>query len=202
MKKLGFIGAGNMAEALAHGLIQHKVFKPGEIIVSDVAPERRRKLARALKVATTDDNAEVVREAGAVLLAVKPQTIDAVMAELAAGLAKASGKAAGRGKLFISIAAGVTIARLTRGLGMRARVIRVMPNAPAMVGHGMAAMVRGRGASAGDDAVALKDEKLLDVVTALSGSGPAYVYLFAKAMADAAVSEGLPRELALRMALK
>src|ERR1019366_6466065 len=146
------------------------------------------------------------RGAGAVLLAVKPQTIDAVMAQLAAELAKASGKAAGKGKLFISIAAGVTIARLTRGLGMRARVIRVMPNAPAMV--------RGRGASAGDeafalrifravgDAVALKDEKLLDVVTALSGSGPAYVYLFAKAMSDAAVSEGLPRELAIRMALK
>ncbi|HLX05533.1 MAG TPA: pyrroline-5-carboxylate reductase, partial [Candidatus Binatus sp.] len=113
-----------------------------------------------------------------------------------------------------SIAAGITIERLTRGLGKRARVIRVMPNAPAMVGHGMAAMVRARGASPADeafalkifnavgDAVALKDEKLLDVVTALSGSGPAYVYLFAKAMADAAVSEGIPRELAIRMALK
>jgi pyrroline-5-carboxylate reductase len=216
MKKLGFIGGGNMAEALAHGLIQHKVFKPAEIIVSDVAPERRRKLARALKVATTDDNTEVVRESGAVLLAVKPQTIDAVMGELAAELSKGPKKAAaaGKGKLFISIAAGITIERLTRGLGGRARVIRVMPNAPAMVGHGMAAMVRARGASPADeafalrifravgDAVVLKDEKLLDVVTALSGSGPAYVYLFAKAMADAAVSEGIPRELALRMALK
>jgi len=210
MKKLGFIGAGNMAEALAHGLIAHKVFKPAEIIVSDVAPERRRKLARALKVATTDDNAEVVREAAAIVLAVKPQTIDAVMDELAAQTRKAPKES----KLFISIAAGVTIARLTNRLGPRARVIRVMPNAPAMVGEGMAAMVRARGASAGDeafalrifravgDAVALKDEKLLDVVTALSGSGPAYVYLFAKAMADAAVSEGLPRELALRMTLK
>ncbi len=214
MKKLGFIGGGNMAEALAHGLIAHKLFKPSEIIVSDVAPERRRKLARALKLATTPDNAEVVREAGAVVLAVKPQTIDAVMAGLAEELAKMGGKAAARGKLFISIAAGVTIARLSRGLGKRARVIRVMPNAPAMVGQGMAAMVRGRGASAADqafalrifsavgDAVALKDEKLLDVVTALSGSGPAYVYLFAKAMADAAASEGIPRELALRMTLK
>ncbi len=216
-KKLGFIGGGNMAEALAHGLIQHKVFKPSEIVVSDVAPERRRKLARALKVATTDDNVEVIREAGAVLLAVKPQTIDAVMAELAAELAKASKKSkktAGKSKLFISIAAGITVERLTRGLGQRARVIRVMPNAPAMVGHGMAAMVRARGATPADeafalrifravgDAVALKDEKLLDVVTALSGSGPAYVYLFAKAMADAAVSEGIPRELAIRMALK
>ena len=214
MKKLGFIGGGNMAEALAHGLIQHKVFKPAEIIVSDVAPERRRKLARALKVATTDDNTEVLRESAAILLAVKPQTIDDVMAELAAELAKASKKTAGKGKLFISIAAGITIERLTRGLGKRARVIRVMPNAPAMVGHGMAAMVRARGVSPADeafalkifnavgDAVALKDEKLLDVVTALSGSGPAYVYLFAKAMADAAVSEGIPRELAIRMALK
>jgi pyrroline-5-carboxylate reductase len=217
MKKLGFIGGGNMAEALAHGLIQHKVFKPSEIIVSDVAPERRRKLARALKVAATDDNTEVIREAGAVLLAVKPQTIDAVMKELAAELAKASKtskKTAGKGKLFISIAAGITIERLTRGLGKRARVIRVMPNAPAMVGHGMAALVRARGATPADeafalrifravgDAVALKDEKLLDVVTALSGSGPAYVYLFAKAMADAAVSEGIPRALAIRMALK
>ena len=155
-----------------------------------------------------------MREAGAVVLAVKPQTIDAVMAGLAEELAKVSDKSAAHGKLFISIAAGVTIARLARGLGKRARVIRVMPNAPAMVGQGMAAIVRGRGASAADqafalrifsavgDAVALKDEKLLDVVTALSGSGPAYVYLFAKAMADAAASEGIPRELALRMTLK
>ena len=209
MKKLGFIGGGNMAEALAHGLIQHKLFKPADIIVSDVAPDRRRKLARTLKVATTADNTEVLRESPAVLLAVKPQTIDDVMSELAAVLAKGN-----KGKLFISIAAGVTIDRLTRGLGKRARVIRVMPNAPAMVGHGMAAMVRARGATPADekfalkifnavgDAVALKDEKLLDVVTALSGSGPAYVYLFAKAMADAAVSEGIPRDLALRMTLK
>jgi pyrroline-5-carboxylate reductase len=209
MKKLGFIGGGNMAEALAHGLIQHKLFKPADIIVSDVAPERRRKLARTLKVATTADNTEVLRESPAVLLAVKPQTIDDVMSELATVLAKGT-----KGKLFISIAAGITIERLTRGLGKRARVIRVMPNAPAMVGHGMAAMVRARGATPADerfalkifnavgDAVALKDEKLLDVVTALSGSGPAYVYLFAKAMADAAVSEGIPRDLAIRMALK
>jgi pyrroline-5-carboxylate reductase len=210
MKKLGFIGGGNMAEALAHGLIAHKLFKPGDIIVSDLAPERRRKLARTLKVAATANNLEVIRESNAIVLAVKPQTIDAVMAEIAAALATPPRKS----KLFISIAAGVTIARLTSGLGKRARVIRVMPNAPAMVGHGMAAMVRARGASAADealalrifravgDAVSLKDEKLLDVVTALSGSGPAYVYLFAKAMADAAVSEGIPRPLALRMALK
>jgi pyrroline-5-carboxylate reductase len=214
MKKLGFIGGGNMAEALVHGLIEHRLFKPADIIVSDVAPERRRKLARALKVATTPDNAAVVRSAGAIIIAVKPQTIDEVMAGIADELGSAQDKSAKKGKLFISIAAGVTIARLTAGLGRRARVIRVMPNAPAMVGHGMAAMVRARTASSGDeafalrifravgDAVALKDEKMLDAVTALSGSGPAYVYLFAKAMADAAVNEGIPRVLAYRMALK
>ena len=114
----------------------------------------------------------------------------------------------------MSIAAGVTLGRLEGALGGRARVIRVMPNAPAMVGQGMAALVRGRNATRADeafalrifravgDAVALKDETLLDAVTALSGSGPAYVYLFAKALADAAVAQGLPAELALRMALK
>jgi pyrroline-5-carboxylate reductase len=136
------------------------------------------------------------------------------MAELAAELENPARKPAVRSKLFISIAAGVTIARLCSGLGKRARVIRVMPNAPAMVGHGMTALVRAKDAKPADeqfalrifravgDALALKDEKLLDAVTALSGSGPAYVYLFAKAMADAAISEGIPRALALRMTLK
>jgi len=209
MKKLGFIGAGNMAEALARGLIERRVFKPAEIIASDVALERRRKLKRALKVATTADNLEVLREARAIVLAVKPQTIDEVLTQLGAEL---SGNAAAR--LFISIAAGVTLERLCRALGRRARMIRVMPNAPAMVGHGMAALVRSAGASKADeafalrifkavgDAVALRDEKMLDAVTALSGSGPAYVYLFVKALADAGASEGIPRELAIRMALK
>ncbi len=221
MKKLGFIGGGNMAEALARGLLQKKVFAPSDLIASDVDPGRRRKLARQLKIKTTDSNLEVLREARVLLLAVKPQTIDEVLAELAAamnppapstdGAKRASGiKPADR--LFISIAAGITLGRLTAALGKR--VIRVMPNAPAMVGQGMAAMVGAPGAGKADqafalrifravgDAVALSEEGLLDAVTALSGSGPAYVYLFVKALADAAVSEGLPPELAVRMALK
>jgi pyrroline-5-carboxylate reductase len=210
-RRLGFIGGGNMAEALVRGLLERKLIRPGDIIASDVAPERRRKLARALKITVTASNLDVLRESAAIVLAVKPQQIDAVMAELRAALDAMYPKS---GRLFISIAAGVTLKRLASGLGPRARVIRVMPNAPAMVGHGMAAMVRGHGATAADlafalkifravgDAVALKDEKLLDAVTALSGSGPAYVYLFAKAMADAAVSEGIPPVLAIAMALK
>jgi pyrroline-5-carboxylate reductase len=240
MKLLGFIGAGNMAEALARGLIANKVLKPAQLIASDVDPARRRRFKTALKVDAVRDNIEVLDSTRALLLAIKPQNIDAVLRELAAasgvpaadndergsiasGYGATSAKARGRrkprtdgfgAKLFISIAAGVTISRLEGALGERARVIRVMPNAAAMVGQGMAAMVRGRNATRADeafalrifravgDAVALQDEALLDVVTALSGSGPAYVYLFAKALADAAATEGLPAELALKMALK
>jgi pyrroline-5-carboxylate reductase len=221
MKKLGFIGGGNMAEALARGLLQKKVFAPSDLIASDVDPGRRRKLTRQLKIKTTDSNLEVLREARAILLAVKPQTIDEVLAELAAAMSSPAPSSDGAkrasvikpaDRLFISIAAGITLGRLTAALGKR--VIRVMPNAPAMVGQGMAAMVGAPGAGKADeafalrifravgDAVALSEESLLDAVTALSGSGPAYVYLFVKALADAAVSEGLPPELAARMALK
>lgn len=221
MKKLGFIGGGNMAEALARGLLQKKVFTPSDVIASDVDRGRRRKLARQLKIKTTDSNLEVLRETRAILLAVKPQTIDEVLAELGAAMNSPAPSTDGAkralvikpaDRLFISIAAGITLGRLTAALGKR--VIRVMPNAPAMVGQGMAAMVGAPGAGKADeafalrifravgDAVALSDEALLDAVTALSGSGPAYVYLFVKALADAAVSEGLSPELAVRMALK
>jgi pyrroline-5-carboxylate reductase len=237
MKKLGFIGGGNMAEALIRGLLAGRVLAPSDLIASDIDRNRRQRLKRIFKVDVTGDNSEVVRNARALLIAVKPQNIDEALAELKAGTefpsSQDSTRTAGpprRGKakpqqqtakpvalqerLFISIAAGITIARLSGALGTHARIIRVMPNAPAMVGEGMAAIVRGAAASQADetfalkifnavgDAVALKDETMLDAVTALSGSGPAYVYLFAKAMADAAVAEGLPADLSLRMALR
>ena len=243
IKRLGFIGGGNMAEALARGLLEKKIFKPGEIVVSDVDSVRRRKLTRSLKIETTADNLAVLRGASALLFAVKPQNIDDVLGEMVAAMSPAEQAGAGASskispaaptsssmkparikpeltrvktadRLFISIAAGITLARMTAALGRDARVIRVMPNAPAMVGQGMAALVRAPGAARADeafalrifgavgDAVALADENLLDAVTALSGSGPAYVYLFVKALADAGVSEGLTPELATRMALK
>ncbi len=232
MKKLGFIGGGNMAEALARGLLARKIFKPADVIVSDVDPARRRKLARSLKVETTADNLVVLRDSAALLIAVKPQNIDDVLGEMAAAMRaqNASGNGGRKSshaakqpaskplkpsdRLFISIAAGITIERMINALGAGARVIRVMPNAPAMVGQGMAALVRAPGASRADeafalrifgavgDAVALADEHLLAAVTALSGSGPAYVYLFVKALADAGISEGLTPELATRMALQ
>jgi pyrroline-5-carboxylate reductase len=226
MKKLGFIGGGNMAEALMRGLVGNGVFTPADLIASDVDAARRQKIKRGLKIDATADNAEVLRNSRALLIAVKPQNIGEVLDGLAAAMRPADGITNGgprkavqrpvalKDRLFISIAAGITIARFIDALGRDARVIRVMPNAPAMVGQGMAALVRAPGASRNDeafalrifravgDAVALGDETQLDAVTALSGSGPAYVYLFVKAMADAAVAEGLPRELAIRMALK
>jgi pyrroline-5-carboxylate reductase len=237
MKKLGFIGGGNMAEALIRGLLARRVFASADLIASDIDRGRRQRLKRLFKIEVTDNNNEVVRDARALLIAVKPQNIDEVLAQLKSATALAAARPStgatrrsGRGRLkrqkqtpagvalqerlFISIAAGITIAQLSAGLGARARIMRVMPNAPAMVGEGMAAIVRGAAATRADetfalkifnavgDAVTVKDETMLDAVTALSGSGPAYVYLFAKAMADAGVAEGLSADLALRMALK
>src|SRR6516162_4247493 len=196
-KKLGFIGAGNMAEALARGLLAAKLFAPSELIASDLEAVRRRRFSRSFKIETTIDNLEVVHRSRAVVIALKPQTIDQALEAIRTGSIAAGVTLAGR--LFISIAAGVTIARFQRLLGANVRVIRVMPNAPAMVGQGMAALVRGAKVSRADqalamrllravgDAIALEDESLLDPVTGLSGSGPAYVYLFIKSMADAAI---------------
>jgi pyrroline-5-carboxylate reductase len=236
MKKLGFIGGGNMAEALIRGLLAKRVFAASDLIASDIDRGRRQRLKRIFKLEVTDSNSDVVQEARALLIAVKPQNIDEVVAQLQTGSDVAGSRPSTGGmavanrtkarprnqsrpvplqeRLFISIAAGITIARLSAALGSRARIIRVMPNAPAMVGEGMAAIVRGAAATRADelfalkifnavgDAISLNDETMLDAVTALSGSGPAYVYLFAKAMADAGVAEGLPADLALRMALK
>jgi pyrroline-5-carboxylate reductase len=210
MIKLGFIGAGNMARALAQGLVSKGVFRPDQIVAADIDAAVRRRFTRATRIAAVADNLAVVAAAPAIVLAVKPQTIDAVLSEVGGFLKEP--RAAAR-KLFISIAAGIRVAHLEAAMP-GARVIRVMPNAPAMVGEGMAALVRGKRATVADQAFAvklfaavgqaivLKDEALIDAVTALSGSGPAYVYLFIKALADAACAEGLSPAHALAMALQ
>src|SRR6516165_5459477 len=176
MKKLGFIGGGNMAEALIRGLLAGRVFSPSDLIASDIDRSRRQRLKRIFKIDVTDTNFEVVRDARALLIAVKPQNIDEVLAQLKAaeledpqrstaptgrpgrGAVRAqkqnSGSVALQERLFISIAAGITIARLSDALGGRARIIRVMPNAPAMVGEGMAAIVRGAAATRADETLA------------------------------------------------
>ncbi len=203
MKKVGFIGAGNMAGALIKGLINAQLYTSQEIIVSDTLPAQLRKIKRRYQVEGTRENRTVVRQAQTIVLAVKPQIIDQVLVEIQPAVTPT--------KRFISIAAGVTLTRLEKGLGGDARVIRVMPNTPALLGKGMTAVVRGTKAKAADeklalrffrgvgDALAVQDEKLLDPVTGLSGSGPAYVYLFAEALIAGGTKAGLSPAVAERL---
>lgn len=204
-RPVGIIGAGNMATALIRGFAAAGLFAPAEICVSDTEPAKRRAAVRALKVAATADNREVVRGARLIILAVKPQVLDAVLNEIRPAITPR--------QTFISIAAGVTTRRLEAHLGAEARVVRVMPNTPALLGRGISVIVPGRNATAADRrlalrlfravgaAVAVDDEALLDAVTGLSGSGPAYVYRFAEALVGGGVAAGLPPPLATQLAL-
>lgn len=204
MKKIGFIGAGNMAGALIKGLLSAKLYRPQDMLVSDAMPAQLKSIKKAYKVDGLSDNRAVVREAQTIVLAVKPQIIDQVLTEVQPEVTKH--------KLFISIAAGVPLRRLETGLGTNARVVRVMPNTPALLGKGIAVAVRGHKAKPQDEkltltlfrgvgeALAVKDEALMDPVTGLSGSGPAYVYLFAEALIAGGVQEGLDPKVATRLA--
>jgi pyrroline-5-carboxylate reductase len=204
-KTIAFLGAGNMGEALIRGLLAAKMVMPSQIVATDVRPERLGELAKTFGIRTTDDNTKAVVDADIVLLAVKPQQMSAVLAPL-----KATGI---NGKLFVSIAAGVTTARIESELGAEAHVVRVMPNTPALVGAGAAALAKG--AHATDDDLATTEavlgavgitvrieEKFIDAVTALSGSGPAYIFFVTQAMIKAGVAAGLNEALAKKLAVQ
>jgi len=203
---VGFVGGGNMATALIRGLLGGGLCRPEQIGASDVETVKLAALRRRFKIVTMRDNAALVRDARVVVIAVKPQIIDAVLAEMRPSVTGS--------KLFVSIAAGVTTARLEAGLGAGARVLRVMPNTPALLGKGVSVLVGGRHATAADarvgrrllgavgQAVVVQDERLLDAVTGLSGSGPAYVYLFAEGLIAGGVAAGLPAPLAVQLALQ
>jgi pyrroline-5-carboxylate reductase len=203
MRKLGFIGAGNMAGALVRGLIHTKRYRARDLWASDAEPRQCRRLARAYGIGTAPDNATLVADTAIVVLAVKPQVMDAVLADIRPHV---------RRQLFVSIAAGVPTARLEAGLGGRARVVRAMPNTPALVGAGITVVVRGGNATVADErlttalfggvgeVVRVRDEALMDAVTGLSGSGPAYVYRFAEGLIAGAVAEGVPERTARQLA--
>jgi pyrroline-5-carboxylate reductase len=194
---LGVVGGGNMAEALIKGLLNAGVVDPSQMIVSDVRPKRLAELAARYGIRTTVHNREVAQAADVVVLAVKPQIMSSVLTELHG--------AASPGSLYVSIAAGVPLAAMEKLLGQGARVVRVMPNTPALVGAGASALCAGHACDEKDVDVArrilesvgtcvvLDDESLLDAVTGLSGSGPAYMFLIIEALADAGVKVGLPR---------
>ncbi len=189
--RLGIIGAGNMGMAILRGALDAGVLSPQTTVVVDVEPDRREEAAR-LGCSTTADVAEL-REAGQIMLAVKPQGFD--------GVAGALGRLQ-RPTVVISIMAGLGGRAIRAALGPAARVVRVMPNTPCQVGAGMAAIALGDGAEPGDEALAVGifealgrtvtvQEALMHAVTAVSGSGPAYVFLLAEAMEKAAVDLGL-----------
>lgn len=202
-KTIGFLGAGNMAEALIRGLVQGGVVAPERILASGPRSERLAELAATYKIATTTDNVAVARKSEILVLSVKPQILEKVVREVSSGIAP--------GTLVISVAAGVDTATIESHLPSGARVVRAMPNMPALVRAGATAIARGRHANDADlaeaktifDAVGITivlDESHLDAVTGLSGSGPAYIFLILEALADAGVKVGLSRRDAQKLA--
>ena len=202
-KKIAFLGSGNMAEAIVKGLLAAGTAAAAEIVCAEPRAERRDELRARHGVTVTTSNLEAVRQAQVIVLSVKPQVMDALLDEIAPEV--------GPSKLVVSIAAGVPIATIAGRLGAGARIIRTMPNTPALVGEGATALARGSHATEADlsEAVALfeavgtavvVDENLLDAVTGVSGSGPAFVFLAVEALADGGVKMGLPRPIALTLA--
>ena len=197
--RIAFVGGGNMCNALVRGLLATGR-KPASITVAEPLAAKRSQLKRRYRIHTSGSNGEAVASAAIVILAVKPQIIDEVLAELRGRI--------GRKQLVVSIAAGVKLARIEGALGAGTRVVRAMPNTPALVGRGATALSAGAAARKSDVASAraifaavgtvdvVSDEALMDAVTALSGSGPAYVYRFAEALIEAGTRCGLPEKLA------
>lgn len=201
--EIGVIGAGNAAEGIIHGVLRNSILLEDRIIAADPNPQRRAIFAQRFHVATTDDNHHLVRESYILLLAVKPQQFREVVADFAARVRE--------DHLIVSIMAGVS----TRSIEdcfphLRARVVRVMPNLASHVGAGMAGVCAGRYASeadllraqrifdAGGKTVHIEDETLMDAVTAVSGTGPAYYYFFTEALIAAGQQIGLsPHHAAL-----
>jgi pyrroline-5-carboxylate reductase len=201
--KIGFLGSGKMATALAQGFVRAGIVKPDQVLASDPSDAARTHFAEVTGAKTTAFNPDVTAFADVLVVSVKPDQVSVLLSEVRPGLREKH--------LVISIAAGITLAKLEDMLGAGVRVIRVMPNTPALVGASASAFALGKSAMAEDAALAQKlfssvglalqvKETLLDAVTGLSGSGPAYIYLIIEALSDGGVAAGLPREVALKLA--
>ncbi|MEJ2108396.1 MAG: pyrroline-5-carboxylate reductase [Acidobacteriota bacterium] len=196
-KIVGFIGAGNMGEILIRGLIQSGKVSKSKILACDVSKERLNYISRTYGIKTTQSDRTLVKKASIVILAVKPQNIDELLEHLSS-LSHES-------HLFISIVAGVTAEKIAEQMHHESGIIRAMPNAPASVLAGVTALYPGRNVSPEDlqraqfifdcvgKTVLIKNEALMDVVTGLSGSGPAYVFLAIESLSDAGVQLGISR---------
>ncbi|MCD8215003.1 MAG: pyrroline-5-carboxylate reductase [Clostridiales bacterium] len=201
--KIGFIGCGNMASAIMGGLIKKEVFKPEEIIASDSYEESLKRAKEKFGVFVTGDNTECVKLAEVVVLSVKPQYYETVIEEIKDFISV--------DKLVITIAPGKTLSWLGERFGGRVKIVRTMPNTPALVGEGMTGVCKNEYVTEKDMDYALKilssfgkaevvSEAVMDAVVAVSGSSPAYVFMLIEAMADGAVAAGMSREAAYKFA--
>lgn len=201
--RIGFLGAGKMAEAILSALLRNQVAPASAIWINDVVAQRRTEMRRRYRVAVAATASDLVRDSDVVFLAVKPQDLDPLLAHVAPALT--------RRHVVISIAAGKTLPHLQKLAGPGVRLVRVMPNLAVMVGAGMSAFCLGRCAKPADRKLAARllgccgrvvelDERHFDAVTALSGSGPAFFAYLMCALAMAAESEGLPAEAARLLA--
>lgn len=198
-RTIGFIGAGNMAEAMIRGLLEARLVTADQIIASEIVEAKRQQIRLRYSIHTVTEGRDVGLKASILVLAVKPQDMEAALQGIAASVDQT--------KTIISVAAGTTIAFIAERLPAKARIVRAMPNAPALVLAGAAGIAKGEYATAEDLQIAeaifaavgkavVVEEKHLDAVTGLSGSGPAYVFLFVEALADAGVKVGLARDVA------
>lgn len=202
---VGFVGAGNMATALIRGLVESGAYERNQILASDREEGRRADLFRSFAVEAIASNTEVVRRSASVVLAVKPQNIPKVLEEI--------GGAIGRNQLVISIAAGIPLRMVGDALGHDLPLIRVMPNTPALVRQGVSALAAGGAAGPSHLDIARKifgavgetvevDESMMDAVTAVSGSGPGYVFRLMECMVEAGTAVGLEEETCRRLVVQ
>lgn len=202
-KKIGFIGCGNMAQAMISALVKSKLIESNQIIVSNRSKNILEKMNKEYGITIASNNIEVAKKCDIVFLAVKPNLYEMVMKEI-----KDSKTI---DKIFVSIAPGKTMEFLESHLGADVKILRTMPNTPSMVSEGMTAICPNQNINSEElellvkliesfGAVEIIEEKLFDAVVAVSGSSPAYVFMFIEAMADAAVIQGMPRAQAYRFA--
>ena len=200
---IGFIGAGRMAAALARGFVDSGLVAPENLIASDPVPAGRKAFGQAVGCETTDSNADVLAKAKVIFLAFKPHQLDEATETVRDQFDGSY--------LVISILAGVRLAKLDEACGGLARVVRVMPNTPALVGEGACGYALGQAATSDDSELVKRllcavgvayevKESLIDAVTGLSGSGPAYGYTIIEALSDGGVAAGLSRDIATRLA--
>ncbi len=203
---IGFLGAGNMAEALIRGILKADLVAPANVFASDISEERLQLLRGQLGIQTTPKNEDVLRSADTIFLCVKPQQVDSVLSEMKSHFDAER-------HLLASIAAGVPTARMEKHLPEGSRVVRVMPNTPVLVGLGAACICGGQSTRKEDldtveallssaSVVLQVKEPMMDAVTGLSGSGPAYLFYLVEAMVDAGTAEGFSREEASTLAIR